>query len=105
MIERLRGALINLRLSRDSTEKLVLSYPVSIGLAEDGTVLASFPDVPGALSAGRTEDEAFAKALDVLETALAGYVASGLPLPTPSDSCGAPLVTTERFGLFEAEQA
>jgi antitoxin HicB len=67
--------------------------------ADDGMVLVAFPDVPEAIAAGDNEDEALARAPEVLEVILAYYVAEGMPIPKPSDICGAPRVATQRFSL------
>jgi antitoxin HicB len=46
-------------------------------------VVASFPDVPEAITEGRDEAEAFAQAEEALGLALLTYPARGLPLPKP----------------------
>jgi antitoxin HicB len=65
--------------------------------------LLIFPDVPEAVAAAATEDEAFDQALPALEAALATYVVQGRPIPAPSDICGAPTVRTEKFSLLGLE--
>lgn len=66
-------------------------------------MLLTFPDVPEAAAVGISEDDAFEKALPVLESVLAAYVVEGRPIPTPSDICGAPMLATERFSLIGME--
>jgi antitoxin HicB len=75
----------------------MLKYPVRITPGDDGMVLVTFPDVPEAVSAGFSEDEAIDKALPVLETVLDARVKLGELLPQPSDICGAPTITTQKF--------
>jgi antitoxin HicB len=75
----------------------MLKYPVRIIPGENGLVIVTFPDVPEAVSAGFTKDEAIDQALPVLETVLNARVRLGEPVPRPSDICGAPLITTHRF--------
>lgn len=61
----------------------MFDYPVT--LAHDGdTVLASFVDVPEAITFGADEAEALLNAVDALETGLSFYVDARKPLPVPS---------------------
>jgi len=61
----------------------MFDYPVT--LAHDGdTVLASFVDVPEAITFGADEEEALLNAVDALETGLSFYVDARKPLPAPS---------------------
>ena len=76
----------------------MLTYPIALTPGESGLVLFTFPDLPEAVSCARGEDEAMARAVDVLDIILASYRAEGRPIPRPSDIEGAPLVTSERFG-------
>lgn len=46
--------------------------------------LVTFPDIPEAITGGRTLSEALANAQDGLEVALLTYSGDGRPLPTPS---------------------
>jgi predicted RNase H-like HicB family nuclease len=81
----------------------MLRYPARIIPTDDGLVLVRLPDVPEAAGTGATEEEALDQACRVLETVLASYVLDGTPIPAPSDVCGAPLVTTEKFSLVGLE--
>ncbi|HMS04403.1 MAG TPA: type II toxin-antitoxin system HicB family antitoxin [Burkholderiaceae bacterium] len=61
----------------------MFDYPVT--LTPDGdTVLATFADVPEALTFGVDEEEALLHAVDALETALSFYVEARKPLPVAS---------------------
>ncbi len=61
----------------------MFNYPVT--LTQDGdSVMATFPDVPEAITFGHTEQEALEMAVDALETALSFYVDDRKPLPVPS---------------------
>jgi antitoxin HicB len=65
----------------------MIAYPVEI--RPDGDqFLVRFPDVPEAISFGETESDAFARAVDALETALVAYVEAKRPLPSPSGNRG-----------------
>ncbi len=61
----------------------MFDYPVT--LTPDGdTVMATFADVPEAITFGADEDEALLNAIDALETALSFYVEARKPLPAAS---------------------
>lgn len=79
----------------------MLEYAVR--LIPDGQrgVIAMVPDVPEAVSRGSTEDEAFDGARKALEKALADYVAAGKPIPSPTETCCAPMVATDKFEAAE----
>jgi len=61
-----------------------LAYPVVLEAAPDGGFVVSFPDVPEAHTQGKDKDEALARAVDALETALEFYTDEGGSLPVPS---------------------
>ena len=69
-----------------------LAYPVRLEAEEGGAVLASFPDVPEALTEGATEREALARAEDCLIAALGGYIEARRDVPRPSPGKGRPVV-------------
>ncbi len=69
----------------------MFNYPVT--LTQDGdSFMATFPDVPEAITFGHTEQEALEMAVDALETALSFYVDDRKPLPVPSAIPGLPCV-------------
>jgi antitoxin HicB len=61
----------------------MFDYPVIL-TPDDGTVLVTFPDAPGAITFGADTDEALMYAVDAVETALSFYVDDRKPLPVPS---------------------
>ena len=65
---------------------MIYAYPCQFTPDEDGGFVATFPDVPEAITGGRDRAEAFAMAEDALATALAGYVHEKWNIPTPSPS-------------------
>ena len=65
-----------------------LAYPVNLEKQDDGAVLASFPDIPEALTEGATEEQALVEAEDCLVTALGGYVQARRDIPRPSSARG-----------------
>ncbi|MFR9719066.1 type II toxin-antitoxin system HicB family antitoxin [Aeromonas diversa] len=60
-----------------------MHYPVTIERDGD-TWMASFPDVPEALTGGDTREEALAEAAGALVTAFEFYVEDRRPVPPPS---------------------
>ena len=80
----------------------MLNYAVRLIPDGDNGVIAMVPDVPEAVSRGATEDEAFDGTLEALEAALADYVAAGKPIPSPTETCCAPMVATDKYEAAEA---
>lgn len=76
----------------------MLSYPVRLVPTGRGTVRALFPDVPQAVAEGADEEDAMFRARFVLEMALAHMLDHGEAPPPPSEICGAPTVSTNKFG-------
>ncbi len=62
----------------------MMRYRVVLKRASNGTVVATFPDVPEAHTVGNDEAQALARAPDALETALAIYVDERRDLPRPA---------------------
>jgi antitoxin HicB len=62
----------------------MLQYPVSLEQDSNGTVLASFPDIPEAHTYGDDAGDALARAADALETALELYMDFRRDIPGPS---------------------
>ena len=54
----------------------MLVYPVTLEPDINDTVLVSFPDFPDAHTFGDDENEALARAVDLLEDVLADYIES-----------------------------
>jgi antitoxin HicB len=80
----------------------MLTYPVRLVPTRDRRVKAVFPDVPQAVAEGENEDDAMFRAKFVLEMCLAHMLHHGETPPPPSDICGAPTITTEKFSLTTA---
>ena len=62
----------------------MLLYPVILERDTNDTILVSFPDIPEAHTYGDDEDEALARAVDALESALSLYIEDRQEIPTPS---------------------
>ena len=66
---------------------MIYAYPCQLAPdEEDGGLVATFPDVPEAITGGRDRSEALAMAEDALATALAGYVHAQREIPAPSEA-------------------
>ena len=58
-------------------------YPIVL-TPDEGTLLVTVPDIPEAITFGEDEADALARAADVIESALAGYMRDRRDIPTPS---------------------
>ena len=87
---------------------MIYTYPCQLALDEDGGLVATFPDVPEAITGGRDHAEALAMAEDALATALAGYVHQKWDIPTPSEaadgqvSVPVPTVVAAKLALYSS---
>ena len=61
-----------------------LCYPADLRKYGRGTVGLFFPDVPEAVTVGKTKTEVLDHAADALVVALSAYVDDGRPIPSPS---------------------
>ena len=82
----------------------MLAYPVRLVPMRGGGVRAVFPDVPQAVAEGADEEDALYRATFVLEMCLGHMLAHGDLPPRPSDICGAPMVTTDKFTRVREEE-
>ena len=81
----------------------MLSYPVRLADTHNGKVRVIFLDVPEAVSEADTETDAVYQAKFALELSLGNYVLHGRPIPAPSDVPDAPMVSTDKFSLADAD--
>ena len=65
---------------------MLYAYPCDLTPTEDRSLIATFPDVPEAISGGADRCDALAMAEDALATALAGYVHEKWEIPAPSQA-------------------
>ena len=90
---------------------MIYAYPCQLIPDEDGELVATFPDVPEAITGGSDRAEALAMAEDALATALAGYVHEKLDIPSPSEvvdgqvSVPVPTVVAAKLALYTAMRA
>lgn len=87
------------------------AYPCILHPEADGGFHVTFPDVPGALTAGATEAEALELAGDALVAILAARARKGLDIPVPGAATGerrlvpVPPVVAAKLALLEAMRA
>jgi antitoxin HicB len=62
----------------------MLRYPVALTDDDNGTILATCPDLPEAATFGEDRDDALLRAVDAIETAIQGRIADREPVPLPS---------------------
>ena len=90
---------------------MIYAYPCELTPDEDGAVVATFPDVPEAITGGRDRSAAMAMAEDALATALAGYVHQKRDIPVPGklvngqQLVAVPTVVAAKLALFSAMRA
>ena len=87
---------------------MIYTYPCELTPDEEGGLLATFPDVPEAITGGSDRSEALAMAADALATALAGYVHEQWDIPTPSEAVvgqqlvAVPTIVAAKLALYSA---
>jgi len=62
----------------------VLAYPIELTPDDNGTLLATCPDLPEVTTFGRDEGDALEHAADAVTEALASRIAAGESVPLPS---------------------
>ena len=87
---------------------MIYAYPCVLTTTEDGSLVATFPDVPEAITGGRDKSEALTMAEDALAAALAGYVHEKWDIPAPSEAVAGqelvsvPTVIAAKLALYAA---
>ena len=90
---------------------MIYAYPCQLTRDEDGGLVATFPDVPEAVTGEEDHAEALTMAEDALATALAGYVHQKWDIPAPSEpvdgqvSVPVPTVVAAKLALYSAMRA
>lgn len=82
---------------------MMLAYPVLLE-DDDGTVLVTSPDFPELTTFGEDHDEAFARAVDALEEAIAARIHDRRDIPAPSegqDYVFLPTLTSVKVILYQ----
>jgi len=68
------------------------SWPVDLPPQEDGTALAEFPDIPGAVTDGDTEAQALQEAQKCLSAVTGACIKLGRPISAGAKASGRPEV-------------
>ena len=90
---------------------MIYAYPCQLTPDEDGGLVATFPDVPEAITGGQDRAEALEMAEDALSTALAGYIHEKWDIPVPSEAADGqmtvpvPTVVAAKLALYSAMRA
>lgn len=77
------------------------SYPIELSQDDNGTILVTFPDVPGAVTFGEDENDALEHAVDALETMLLARMLGREDIPSPSLPNGRPTVRPTLLGTLK----
>lgn len=78
-----------------------MDYPVDLTPDDNGTLLVTFPDVPGAITYGDDESEALAHAVDALESIFSALIADRREIPRPSAARGRKIVSPSLLGRLK----
>jgi antitoxin HicB len=78
-----------------------MNYPVELTPDDNGTILATFPDVPGAVTFGEDEAEALVNAVDALESMISALIADRRDIPNPSPARGRKTVSPTLLGSLK----
>ncbi|MYE46028.1 MAG: type II toxin-antitoxin system HicB family antitoxin [Chloroflexi bacterium] len=90
---------------------MLYAYHCDLTPDGDGGLVATFPDVPEAITGGADRAEALAMAGDALVTALAGYVHEKREIPAPGAAAegrelvAVPTVAAAKLALYSAMRA
>ena len=83
-----------------------MRYAVTLTPDDNGTLLVTVPDLPEALTFGEDRDDALARAIDAIETALMGAMGAREEIAEPStsgpDYVTLPALTAAKIALYQA---
>lgn len=87
----------------------MFNYPAILEDDDNGSVLLTFADLPGA-TFGDDRADALANAVDALETALQSFITDRKDIPAPSPADGRPVVApsllaTLKLAIYQAMRA
>ena len=90
---------------------MIYAYPCNLTPGQDRRLVATFPDVPEAITGAENRSQALEMAEDALATALAGYVHEKWEIPVPSaavegqELVAVPTVVAAKLALYSAMRA
>lgn len=83
-----------------------MRYAVNLTQDDNGTWLVTVPDLPEAVTFGDDREDALARAVDAIETAIVGFIDAREPIPAPlaggMDHVVLPALSVAKIGLYEA---
>jgi antitoxin HicB len=87
-----------------------LRYAVTLAPDDNGTILVTVPDLPEAVTFGKDREDALARAVDAIETALMGAMAAREDILAPKSVDGAdyvalPALASAKVALYQAMRA
>jgi antitoxin HicB len=86
-----------------------MRYPVTLTRDDNDTIMVTFPDVPGAITYGDTEEEALQRAPDALLTVIDALIKDHKDIPVPSEKRGPsielPSLETAKIELYRTMRA
>ena len=88
----------------------MLQYPVKLSRDTNGTIRVEVPDIPEAHAFGDDREEALARAVDAIETALMIYIEERWDIPSPraakrGEIVTLPALTEAKLALYTAMRA
>ena len=86
-----------------------MRYAVTLAPDNNGTLLVTVPDLPEAVTFGEDREDALARAVDAIETALMGAMAAREDIPAPessgADYVALPALASAKVALYQAMRA
>jgi antitoxin HicB len=84
----------------------MMRYAVTLTPDDNGTLLATAPDFPEAITFGEDRQDALARAVDAIESAIIGRIEAREDIPRPtsraSDSVALPALSAAKVELYRA---
>ncbi|MGO4869567.1 MAG: type II toxin-antitoxin system HicB family antitoxin [Roseiarcus sp.] len=86
-----------------------MRYAVTLSPDDNGTILVTVPDIPEAITFGEDRDDALARAVDAIETAIMAAMAAREDVPPPqavgAESVPLPALSAAKIELYRAMRA
>ena len=86
-----------------------MRYAVTLAPDDNGTILVTVPDIPEAVTFGEDRDDALARAVDAIETAIMGAMAAREDAPAPraegAEYVTLPALSSAKIELYQAMRA
>jgi antitoxin HicB len=83
-----------------------MRYAVNLSPDDNGTILVRVPDIPEAITFGEDRDDALARAVDAIETAIMAAMAAREDVPSPraagADHVTLPALSAAKIELYQA---